>query len=285
MEVSEQAIMNTDQPSFGRSRGFTLIELLVVIAIIAILASLLLPALSKAKANAQGIYCMNNTRQLCLAWISYAHDNNDRFVTNEAWTGGGTISSWVTGWLDWTGSSDNTNLLFITDPQYALLAPYTASGKNIYKCPADAYESSAQITLHWAERVRSVSLNFYIGPSTDSESASQGQYENEYKFFLKFSDFRKLPPARAFTFLDEHPDSIDDGCMWAIEFQNLPASYHNGACGFAFADGHSEIKKWLDHRTVRPVLYEKYPNQTGYVSMANNVDYQWILERISEPGP
>jgi prepilin-type processing-associated H-X9-DG protein len=101
----------------------------------------------------------------------------------------------------------------------------------------------------------------------------------------KFSDFRQLPTSKAFTFLDEHPDSIDDGCMWAIDFQNLPTSYHNGACGFAFADGHSEIKKWLDRMTVVPISYQKYPDPVPCAPTLNNVDYTWILQRIGEPGP
>src|SRR5262245_34930619 len=113
--------------------GFTLIELLVVIAIIAILAGMLLPALSKAKTKAQGISCMNNLKQLHLGWFMYAQDNNDRLVVNGT---GSDTPGWVAGWLDFTSAPDNTNTLKLTDPKFSLIAPYLQS-VGIFKCPAD----------------------------------------------------------------------------------------------------------------------------------------------------
>ena len=142
--------------------GFTLIEILVVIEIFAILASLLLPTLTKDKTKAHGIACMNNTRQLVLAWIMYADDNDARLVENQNLgnpTGGDSgapQNSWITGFLTWTTDSDNTNLLYLLDERWAKLAPYISRTKNIYKCPADTIISSEQRQAGWTGRVRSV---------------------------------------------------------------------------------------------------------------------------------
>ena len=155
------------QPGSEKPSGFTLIELLVVIAIIAILAAMLLPALSKAKEKTQGVYCMNNTKQLMLANHMYQVDNQDTYPM--AMHGGyvpppnSPVKPWVTGWLDWSAGTDNTNIQFLVEPRYAVLAQYFANQKNIYKCPADIYTSSAQRARGFRERVRSVSGDIYVG--------------------------------------------------------------------------------------------------------------------------
>jgi len=237
-------------------QAFTLIELLVVIAIIAILAAMLLPALSKAKQKAQGIKCMSNGKQLTLAWIMYNGDNNGNFCPNPVLNTANN-PDWVLG-LENPGviTPDNTDLTVL---QNGLLWPYTKS-QGVYKCPADINSVAGLGPM-----LRSYSMNGFItGGSANAAilvaaEASYLQIAGTWKMYNKESDIITPKPTDLFVFVDEHPDSINDGCIvinpstptrWQ---DDLPASYHNGACGISFADGHSEIHKWLESTTKVPV--------------------------------
>jgi prepilin-type N-terminal cleavage/methylation domain-containing protein/prepilin-type processing-associated H-X9-DG protein len=248
-----------------RRSGFTLIELLVVIAIIAILASLLLPALSKAKTKATGISCMSNLKQLQLCWHLYTDDNNDRLVPNAD----GTSKGWVGGWLMTPQDATNVTLLKGTN---GLLFKYNES-VGIYKCPADV--STATIGGKKLPRVRSISMN----GNMNGNSWYTAQIDRNFFTYRKLSELVRPSPSQAFVFLDEHPDAIDDGYFLVfvdrkILWGNMPANYHNGACGFSFADGHAEIKKWKDPDTLskKIVANPKGPN-----------DVPWTQVRTSAP--
>jgi prepilin-type N-terminal cleavage/methylation domain-containing protein/prepilin-type processing-associated H-X9-DG protein len=270
--------------------GFTLIELLVVIVIIALLAGLLLPVLSNAKSKAQGIYCLNNLKQLQLAWWMYADDNNDKLPENR---GGltGSLSNvpgqlgWVAGWLCFNGGQDfpvygedNTNVSLLVPGKFGSIGPY-AKSHLIYKCPGD--KTTVVLGGRSYSRVRSVSMNEYMGsPTYNQESITLIQE----RWFHKMTEIIDPGPSKAWVLVDEHEDSIDDGVFVRRLFSpdwilSLPASRHNAAGGLSFADGHAEIKKWLDPRTRKPVEKKHF---IGALS-PGNPDVAWLQERATSP--
>ena len=258
--------------------GFTLVELAVVIGLIAVLAALMLPAIGATKPGAMPAHCLNNQRQLALAWQMYASDNADSLISPTAWI------STSGGFMDWTASASNTNTAALTDPSQALIGAYIRNA-TVFKCPADNYQSAANP----GPRVRSISCNLALG------SFPTFKNQNGFTYFSakKITDLAKPGPARTFVFVDEHPDSIDDGAFaldpgYAIgseKWRNLPASYHNGAAGISFTDGHADLHAWVDKgthtgqpQTFYPVLFINYSSVPAPWSTAGSqkLDYEWL---------
>jgi prepilin-type processing-associated H-X9-DG protein/prepilin-type N-terminal cleavage/methylation domain-containing protein len=265
--------------------AFTLVELLVVIAIMTLLASLLIPALSGAREKSKGVFCLNNLRQLAFAMHLYAGDYEDALPYNMGAQGihatveSGDYLNWANDVMTWELDSDNTNAWLLATTG---LGSYAGGSAAVFKCPSDTVLSAVQRQAGWRERVRSVSMNAMLGNAGEFMAGGQNTNNPGYRQFFRMSDVPE--PSRIFSFVEEHPDSINDGYFinryTQQQWIDLPASYHNGGANFAFVDGHSEKHHWKNKLTRQPAR----PDAAGLplpIPIGQREDFYWVLSRMS----
>jgi prepilin-type processing-associated H-X9-DG protein len=285
--------------------AFSLLELIVVLGVLFLVAAVLLPALSIARQKTQSERCLNNLHQLTTAWLMYASANNDRCVNNFGINGVSieisekTYDTWCLDNMDWTSSSGNTNVSLLKLGQ---LTPYLDADMMRFKCPADRYLSPGQVAAGFKYRVRSYSMSAFFGlfsngkEGPDSTFQGKNYFDPDHRQFIKVTDVAQ--PSSMFLFLEEHPDSINDGYFdvgnipYPItpttmgEFLDVPASFHHGSCNFSFSDGHVELHQWQDPRANGQGiagLPVKYAQQDGISDPRPYSDIQWVWTHSSIP--
>jgi len=299
--------------------GFTLIELLVVIAIIAILAAMLLPALARAKQQAQNVQCMSNLKQCSLAWLTYNTDFKGVFPYNEEGDVNDPSASssqtynpqgWVFGWQGYSGSGQapdpldaNTNPLYCLSANYAQLGPYLKMTA-VLRCPAD--RSCDRAGASGPPRLRSYSMSESVGGNHNGDAGTAGSTSDpqqgfylpapDFRVYLKEADVTAPSPAKLWLLTDENADSINDGAFaFRMPVKNatpesswidVPSKRHNNACGFTFVDGHSEIHKWQMPQNMPGELYGPTANNPQFTSItgaSGDPDFYWLGWRSSYP--
>ena len=278
-QVTKQKRSQTDSEA-----AFALIDLVAIVIISILLLMMFTTALAITRPNSHTFRCLNNLKQLGFAWRIYADDNQGKLPPNRD---GGNVgksaadAAWVGGWLDMNvGNTDNTNVRLLIDhqqyPYAAYLGPYVGTAL-LFRCPAD--ESVVNVAVNrWVPRARSVSLNNHIGTLTRTWSTG-----STYSLYSKISQFRS--PSQVFVMLDERADSINDGLFWTYpenryNLIDFPASYHDGAGNFSFADGHTETYRWSDPRTTPPITPGKLIALNVYIMGDPDVD--WLQAHASE---
>lgn len=273
----------------GNQGGWTLVEVAMVVAVLGLMGFVALPGWAQGTKLAAGTSCVDNGRRLSLAWQLYANENGGELVNNFGLSemigtvNAKTFLNWTHNVMDWSTNPSNTNRVHA---EASKLFPYLNGGVPAFKCPADRFRSAQQTQAGWSSgRLRSYSMNGYMGPY--SQTASDPTYRGEnflgpgYRQFVLESS---IPyPDRAIVFLDEHPDSINDG--WFINVPNqpqwydMPGSYHNGGMGAGFADGHAEIHLWLYANTKQTVRYGF--TSPGPIAANQRDDHKWLTDRMT----
>lgn len=263
-------------------RAFTLLEVATVLAMGLLAICCFSPALARSRSGGQVLRCLNNHRQLINAWQMYAIEHHGKLPMNYHGAGGTTVTGkpWAWGWLDWTTAIDNTNTLFLTDDKYCSIAKYLGNDARVFKCPSDTVLSAAQQNRGWKQRARSYSLNMAVGEG----NATSGVWDPVYAQIYKLSDLRYPTVADTYVFTEEHPDSMNDPAFQnprKAEWPDVPASYHDGAAVYSFADGHAEIHQWSG--SVATNVY-RITRDPGFLNMmprpADDPDAHWVSSRV-----
>jgi len=266
-------------------RAFTIPELLVTVAIIFLLASILLPALTRAKELGKSTTCLNNLRQLGQALHMYAGDHDDALPYNMGKEGidetvaKGEFRNWANDVMNWELDSYNTNTWLLS---VGGLGPYVGGVAKVFKCPSDTALSEVQRNAGWKERVRSLSMNAMLGNAGEFMMGTVNTNNPTYRQFLRLSDVPD--PSRIFAFIEEHPDSINDGYFlnrfYSDRWIDLPASFHNGGAEVSYVDGHAELHYWRFGHTKPPPR----PDAAGLplvIPAGQRGDYYWVMSQTS----